>query len=133
MGATEELRKLADRPNAARGLVDAFAISGDLVSLRKIAEGNGDRSVRIEATQQIGIIDSDAARVALRELYARSTDAEFKEAALRGMLIANDEQGVLALYKAAKTSDEKRSLLRVLSTMDGDVALQAIDAALETK
>jgi HEAT repeat protein len=133
MGATDELRKLGERPNAARGLIDAFAISGDLASLRKIAEGTGERSVRLEAVQKIGIIDGDAARIALREIYSHSTDAEFKDAALHGMLISGDEQGVLALYRAAKTSEEKRALLRMLSTMDGDAALQAIDAALETK
>src|SRR6185436_5039168 len=43
MGASEELRKLGDRPNASSGLVQAYAISGDLASLRKIAEGNGNR------------------------------------------------------------------------------------------
>ena len=83
--------------------------------------------------QQIGIIDGDAARIALREIYSRSTDAKIKEAALQGMLIADDEQGVLALYRAAKTTEEKRALLRTLTTMDGDAALQAIDAALEGK
>ncbi len=133
MGATEELRKLSERPNAARGLIDAFAISGDLASLRKIAEGTGERSVRLEAVQKIGIIDGEAARAALREIYLRSADAEFKDAALHGMLISGDDQGVLALYRAAKTSEEKRALLRVLSMIDGDAALQAIDAALETK
>jgi hypothetical protein len=40
---------------------------------------------------------------------------------------------VLSLYRAAKTSDEKRSLLRTLSMIDGDAALQAIDAALDGK
>ena len=74
---------------------------------------------------------SDAARAALREIYSRSTDAEIKDAALQGMLIAGDEQGVLALYRAAKTTEEKRALLRTLTMMDGDAALQAIDAALE--
>ena len=133
MGASEELRKLGERPNAARGLIDAFAISGDLASLRKIAEGTGERSVRLEAVQKIGIIDGEAARTALREIYTRSTDAEFKDAALHGMLISGDDQGVLALYRAAKTSEEKRALLRMLSMIDGDAALQAIDAALETK
>jgi HEAT repeat protein len=133
MGATDELRKLGDKPNAASGLVDAYALSGDLASLRKIAEGSGNRSVRIDAVRKIGLIDSDAARAALREIYARSTDAEIKDAALQGMLIVGDEQGVLALYKSAKTTEEKRVLLRTLTTMDGDVALQAIDAALEKK
>ncbi len=133
MGAVEELRKLGDRPNAASGLVEAYAISGDTASLRKIAEGSGDRSIRLEAVRQIGIVDDEAARTALRDIYARSSDQDFKDAALEGMLIASDEQGVLALYRAAKTADEKRTLLRTLTTMDGDAALDAIDAALENK
>jgi HEAT repeat protein len=133
MGATEELRKLGDKPNAASGLVQAYALSGDLASLRKIVEGNGDRAVRVDAVRQIGLIDSDAARTALREFYSRSTDQEIRDAALQGMLIVGDEQGVLSLYKAAKTADEKRELLRTLSMMDGDAALEAIDAALEKK
>lgn len=130
MGAMEELRKLGERPNASKGLLEAYAVSGDLASLRKLADGSGDRSVRIEAIRRIGIVDGDQARVALREIYARNTDEEIREAALQGMLIANDEQGVLTLYRAAKTSDEKRALLRTLSMMDGDAALEAIDAAL---
>jgi HEAT repeat protein len=133
MGATDELRKLGDRPNASSGLLDAYAISGDLQSLRKIAEGSGERSVRIEAVRRLGIIDSDAARAALRDIYLRSSDEEIKDAALQGMLIAGDEQGVLTLYRAAKSSDEKRALLRYLAMMDGDAALQAIDAALGDK
>jgi HEAT repeat protein len=133
MGATDELRKLGDRPNAASGLVDAFAISGDLASLRKIAEGSGDRSLRLDAIRKIGMVQGDGARAALRDIYSRSTDEEIKEAALQGMLMSGDEQGVLTLYRGAKTSNEKRVLLRYLSMMDGDAALQAIDSALEGK
>ena len=133
MGATEELRKLGDKPNAAGGLVQAYAISGDLASLRKIAEGNGEHSVRVDAVRSIGIIGSDAARAALRDIYLQSTDQEIRESALQGLMIADDEQGVLTLYRAAKTSEEKRTLMRMLSMMGGDAALQAIDAALEKK
>ena len=133
MGATEELRKLGDRPNAQPGLLDAFAVSGDLAGLRKIADGKGDHQLRVDAVQRIGIVNNDAARAALREIYAGNTDEEMREAALHGMLIAQDEKGLLALYRAAKTSEEKRSLLRMLSMMNGDAALEAIDAALEKK
>lgn len=133
MGATDELRKLGDRPNAASGLVDAYAISGDLAGLRKIAEGSGDHEVRVEAVRKIGIVQNEAARGALRDIYGRSTDPEIKDAALQGMMIAGDEQGVLALYRAAKSSEEKRALLRTLAMLNGDAALQAIDAALEDK
>jgi HEAT repeat protein len=133
MGAVEELRKLGERPNASRKLVDAYAISGDLASLRKIADSHADPSVRAQAVQQIGVIGDDPARSALREIYTRSTDAHIKEAALHGLLIADDEKGVLALYRAATTAEEKRALLRTLTMMDGDAALEAIDAALEGK
>ena len=133
MGAVDELRKLGDRPNAGSGLVDAYAISGDLASLRKIAEGSGEVSVRSEAVRKIGIIDSDAAQNALREIYTAAREEEIKDAALQGMLISGDDDGVLALYRAAQSADERRALLRTLSMMDGDAALQAIDAALEGK
>ena len=133
MGATEELRKLGDKPNASRGLLEAYAIGGDLQSLRKIAEGPGDLSLRTDATRRIGIINSDAARTALREIYTRATDKEIRDAAMQGMMIARDDKGLLELYRVAKTTDEKRALLRLLSTMDSDVALQAIDATLEKK
>jgi HEAT repeat protein len=133
MGATEELRKLGDRPKAARGLLDAFAISGDLASLRKIADSNGDRAVRLDAVRKIGIVNGEESHKALREIYTRTDDKEMKEAALQGMLVGGDEKGVMALYRAAKTSDEKRMLMRTLSMMGGDAALEAIDAALEEK
>jgi HEAT repeat protein len=133
MGAVDELRKLGDRPNAGSGLVDAYALSGDLGSLRKIAEGSGEISVRSEAVRKIGIIGSDAAQNALREIYTASREEDIKNAALQGMLITGDDEGVLALYRAAKSADERRTLLRTLSMMDSDAALQAIDAALEGK
>jgi hypothetical protein len=133
MGAVEELRKLGERPNASDKLVHAYAISGDLQSLRKIADGNAELSVRAEAVRKIGIIESSAARTALREIYARATDEEIKDSALQGMLINGDEEGVLALYRGATSADEKRALLRTLTMMDGDAALEAIDAALEGK
>jgi HEAT repeat protein len=133
MGAVDELRKLGDRPNASNKLVEAYAISGDLQSLRKIVDSNKEPSVRAEAVRKIGIIDGEASRTALREIYARSTVEEIKDAALQGMLIAGDEQGVLALYRAAKTTEEKRKLLRTLTNMDGDAALEVIDDALENK
>ncbi|MEP7156740.1 MAG: HEAT repeat domain-containing protein [Betaproteobacteria bacterium] len=133
MGAVEELRKLGDTQKPGRSLLEAYAISGDLASLRKIADGNGDVTMRGEAVRRIGIIGTEPARVALREIYLGTTVPQIRDAALQGMLIVGDQQGVLTLYRAAKTSEEKRALLRTLTVMGGDAALQAIDAALEGK
>lgn len=133
MGASEELRRLGERAKPTSGLLDAYAISGDLASLRKIAEGGGDAAMRVDAVRRIGIIGTDAARTALRDIYTGGTDGSVKDAALQGMLIAGDDKGVLELYRVAKTSDEKRALLRTLTMMGSDAALEAIDATLEKK
>lgn len=133
MGAAEELRKLGDLQKSSKHLVQAYAISGDLQSLRKIASGTGELPMRIEAVRSIGIVSNDAARQALREIYASAKEPQLRKAALQGLLIANDQNGVLALYRATANADEKRELLRTLSIMGGDAALEAIDAALEGK
>jgi HEAT repeat protein len=133
MGASDELRKLGDKPNAPSSLLNAYAVSGDLASLRKMAESSADHTARVDAVRMIGIIDGDAAHTALRDIYSRSTDAEIKDAAMQGMMIAHDEDGLLTLYRAAKTPEDKRALLRTLTLIDGDAAIKAIDSALEKK
>lgn len=133
MGAKDELRKLGESQKNNRSLVEAYSIAGDLDSLKKIANGSGSTEVRVNAIRSIGIVGKDAGKAALREIYSANTDATLRDAALHGMLIAGDEQGVLTLYRNAKTPDEKRSLLKMLTIMGGDAAMQAIDAALEGK
>jgi HEAT repeat protein len=133
MGARDELRKLGETRQVNNHLVEAYAISGDVESLLKIVEGKGDASARRDAVRKIGIVHSEEARTALREIYSSSQDADIRDAALQGMLIGNDEQGLLTLYRASKNAEEKRALLRTLSMMNSDAALQAIDAALEGK
>ncbi len=131
MGAGEELRRLGEQRKGSESLLQAYAVSGDLDSLRRLAAGPGDLSVRLKATQSIGIIGTDAAKQALRELYRKADGAEMKDAALQGLLVADDEQGVLELYRTSRHPEDKRALLKTLSIMGGDAALEAIDSALE--
>lgn len=133
MGARDELRRLGELRQPSDRLTEAYAISGDLASLQKIVNGDAELSARRDAVRKIGIIQSEQARTALRQIYSSAKDAEIRDAALQGMLIGNDEQGILSLYRASKNADEKRTLLRTLSMMDSDAALQAIDAALESR
>ena len=43
------------------------------------------------------------------------------------------EQGLLALYRAETKPERKRELLQTLTTIGGDAAFEAIDAALDGK
>jgi hypothetical protein len=131
MQASDQLRRLSAAGRGGAALLDALAVSGDLASLKKLALSASDQRTRIDAARGIGIIDTAEAKAALREIYQVQQSAEVRAAALEGMLIAEDSAGVLALYKAANTPAEKRTILRTLSLMDGDAAMQAIDAALD--
>lgn len=133
MGAREELRKLGAEGKNSKSLMEAFAVSGDLESLKRIANTAPDPVTRAEAVRRMGIIAGPEATKALREAYERASDAKVKSAALDGLLMTGNEQAVLELYKTAKTPEEKRTLLRTLTAMGGDAALNAIDQALGGK
>ena len=63
-------------------------------------------------------------------LYQGNTDAELREAITEAMMIADDDEAIIQLFKAATDDREKVRLLRVLVIMDSDAAMEAIDEAL---
>lgn len=133
MGALAELRQLGQLGKHNGELVRAYAIAGDLDSLREMANTGKTAELRIEAIRSIAIIGSDDAGKALREIYQASKDAEIRNAALEGLMIRGDEKGLLEIYRASTDPEEKQVVLRQLTIIGGDAAMEAIDAALQGK
>lgn len=130
MGAQAQLRQLASSGRGSTSLVNALAVADDLDGLLAMARGNGQSDLRLEAIRAIGIVDGEAAEQALQQLYQEASDDALREAALQGLLVADAEAAVLALYRQSNDPAHKRELLRTLTIMGGDEALEAIDAAL---
>lgn len=133
MGALEELRSLGDLSQHAGALVHAYAIAGDLESLRGLATGPADGETRIEAVRAIGIVGTPEAGQALLEIYRGSDDADVRRAVLEGLMIQGNEAALLEIYRASSDAQEKQAVLRQLTIVGGDAALEAIDAALQGK
>ena len=133
MGALAELRQLGQLGKHSGELVRAYAIAGDLGSLREMANTAKTPELRVEATRNLGMIGTDEAAQALRELYQSSKDADVRSAALEGMMIHGDEKGLLEIYRASNDPEEKQVVLRQLTIIGGDAAMEAIDAALQGK
>jgi len=131
MGAYEELRKLRDRPGSSESLIDAYAIAGDVESLRELAMDNSNPERQSQAIQGLGIAGGDEVNTTLMEIYRGAESPEVREAALHGMMIADHDEGVLELFKASQNADEKTELLRMLVMMDSDAAMDAIEKALD--
>lgn len=131
MGANDELRRLRDRPGSSESLIDAYAISGDVESLRELAMDNSNPERQSQAIHGLGIVGGDEVNTTLVEIYRGTESPEVRDAALHGMMIADHDEGVLELFKASQNAEEKTELLRMLVMMDSDAAMDAIERALD--
>lgn len=130
IGATEELAKLRDRPGATESLVEAYAIAGDTQSLLVMARDDSDPRRQVEAIQGLGIVGADDIPALFYELYTGTDNTTVKQAVMHGMLMADDDETALRLFREATDTEEKTELLRLLVSMDSEAAIDAIDAAL---
>ena len=131
MGARDELRELRSRNGASETLIDAYAISGDLESLRELAADSSDVALQAQAIEAMGIVGGEQVSAALIEIYGSATSDKIREAALDGMMISGYDAGVLGLYRASDNAAEKKELLQLLVMMGSDDVWEVIDAALD--
>jgi len=54
-----------------------------------------------------------------------------REAALQGLLVADDVEAVKKLYRNARTTEEKKALLQVLTSMDDESVIDLIERELD--
>lgn len=134
LDASEELRQLfATTRDAAnqRAIVQALGVAGNASALAAIAaDAKQGESLRIEALQALGVAGEDGGAQALVKLYAQADTPALREAVLQGLLVSGDSDAVLGLYRKAGSIDEKKRLLRTLTTMGDDAAIDAIEAEL---
>lgn len=136
MDAHDKLRQLRDQAlqtggEASEALIEAYAISGDLESLRTLALEATDPEQKEQAIEGLGIIGNKEADAALLEIYRSTDNEDVREAALEGLMISGNDEMVLELYRASNDPAEKRMLLEYLVTMGSDAAWQAIDQVLD--
>ena len=131
MNAREELRALRGRTGDAEALIRAYAVAGDVETLTELAADGSNPERQVQAIHGLGIAGGDGVGDTLAGIY-RSTDVpDVKEAALRGLLIADEDEPVLELFRASSDDAEKRKLLQTLVNMDSDDVWEIIDKTLE--
>jgi len=133
MGASDQLRQIGRQRPGSRGLIHAYAVAGDLESLRPLAQGEAGEitpEARRDAIRCVAIVGTEAARELLMQIYRDSDDPQIRQAAAQALMVADHDAGLMQLYRDTDDPGEKRDLLRLLVMMDSDAALDAIDAAL---
>jgi HEAT repeat protein len=133
LDANKELRELFASEKSMenrKAILRAFGIAGDAATLGEIAASSEPEEIRIAAIEALGIADDDHSGATLMRLYANGS-AGIREAALRGLMIRGDSDSMRKLYRQAKTTEEKKSLLRMLTITDSDGTLDLIEAELD--
>src|SRR5450432_3449885 len=131
LDASSELKQLFDSTHDApnqREIIQALGVAGDVTALTAIALGQQSDEIRIEAIRALGIAGDEGGSAALIKLYANAGTPALREAVLQGLLVAGDSDGMLQLYRQAKTREEKQALLHMITTMGGDSALNLIES-----
>ena len=111
-------------------LIEAYAIAGDVETLRELAMDGSDTERQAQAIEGLAIAGGDEVNAYLLEIYRGTPAAAVQEAALDAMLIAGYDEGVLELYRESRDPAEKRELLERLVLMDSEAVWDLIDAAL---
>ena len=134
MEASDELVQLLETTQDAgnrEAIIEALGVAGDVGALKSIA-GNGKlpEDERAEAMEALGVAGDEGGAAALVELYGKAETPALREAALQGLLVADDVEAVKKLYRNARSTQEKKAVLRVLTSMDDESAIDVIEQEL---
>lgn len=134
MEASQELVQLLEATQDAGNrdaIIEALGVAGDVSALKSIA-GNAKlpEDERVDAMQALGVAGDEGGAAALVELYGEADTAALREAALQGLLVADDVEAVKKLYRNARSTEEKKAVLRVLTSMDDNSAIDVIEREL---
>jgi len=130
MDARDQLRELSNTRGTSETLIEAYAISGDAETLRKLAMDTSDPELQGRAIEALGIVGGAEVNQTLVEIYLGADAQGVREAALDGLLIADHDEGILELYRASDNPAEKKELLEYLVMMDSEAVWDLIDSAL---
>lgn len=136
MGAHDKLRQLRDQVplddnDVSEALIEAYAISGDMESLKEWATDTSNPERQEQAIEGLGIIGGKAADAVLVDIYRASPVKDVREAALEGLMISGNDTLMLELYRTSDDAAEKRQILEYLVIMDSDEVWEILDQAID--
>lgn len=115
----------------SESLINAYAVAGDTETLRELALDGSDSERQAQAIHALGIAGGADVGETLVTIYRGTDSPDIKDAVREGLLIADDDDAVLTLFRESRDNDEKRELLQTLVNMDSDAVWDIIDSTLE--
>lgn len=130
MGANDRLRELRSRNVNNDALVEAFMIAGDSETLLAMARDGSDIESQAEAIQALGVVGGDGMGAMLADIYRNAGHEDIQDAALEGLMIADEDGVIIELFRESDDPEQKREMLELLTAMDSDSVWEIIDQTL---
>lgn len=136
LGSVSDLATLYQSTNQTEmksKILNAFVASGKrgFEPLSNIARTEQDRTLRIKAIRNLGLMGRENAVPVLVATYQKSADKETKKAAAEGLFLAQDSHDLIALAKEEKDPEAKQVLVRYLSLINNKEASDYMMELLE--
>jgi hypothetical protein len=125
MGAHDELWTLYQKESSAdvkKQIIRAMFTGGDAARLIQLAKTEQNPELRLLAVRNLGVMGSRQTGDALVEIYGTSKDAEVRKAAINGLYVQNNADGLVALARKESDPVMKKELVQKLSVMHSKVA-----------
>jgi len=97
-------------------------VGGDASRLIELAKTEQNPELRLLAVRNLGIMGSRQTADALVEIYGTSKDAEMRRAALNGLFLQNNAEGLVALARKESDPAMKKEIVQKLSLMHSKAA-----------
>ena len=117
----DELQQLYAKESSQelkREILQAFFLSGDSKRLVEAATGEKDPDLRRTAIRNLGLINSPESSQALKTIYAKETNRELREEVLNAYFIQGNASALVAIAKAEKDPELKKTAVSKLSLMN---------------
>ncbi len=112
-------------------ILQAYFLSGDATKLIEIAQSDKDSELRRTAIHNLGLIGSSQAGDALQQIYQRDTARENREEVLNALFIQGNAKAIIAIARAEKDPQLKKTAVSKLSLMGSKEATDYLMEILE--
>lgn len=130
-GALGDLYKSETDQEVKEQILEAFFLAGDSATLVRLAQTEPDPELRSAAIEGLGLIDSEEAEGALRDLWKSETDPTVKEAILEAFFLQQNTEALIEIVRSEQDKERRNEALEYLSLMGSDEAMAFLLEALE--
>ena len=136
MGAHDELWALYQKEpslDVKKQIIRGMFVGGDVARLTQLAKSEQNQELRLLAVRNLGVMGSKRTGDTLVEIYNGDKDPAVKRAALNGLFVSDNAEGLVALARKESDPAMKKEIVSKLSNMRSKVAIDYLLEILNGK